>query len=602
MLEVQSCKAVYFSMKLPSGSTRSLQALLAPSAVTVCALQCGIELGAPIEVGVGGREVADVHAASSLQSAPVGADELVFFRVVHHNLAMPVRTKAHGQESLSGVKSIVMHRLLELTPDTETCVISITPLLTHGRLEPVTLQLRSLSTQSLRSLQVWEKSPDVKVHFANHVAVPADLLPNVPEVVEVIATGPTPREVFDSGGPLEVVKFLVEQGLVHGPPWELTVAGKQSIECGVLLFEAKSVARRLMPGEPLDDATVYELILQLQHEGFEMFEVADKAEVKTVRKTAYQPLAVKRWFVKALQPTDRFYLRCLLQCDQAHPEIKEVQHFQKSKVYQKMLGLEVSDVKPRVSSGLEIEDDFSMPLQPEKKKRVRKGKPRSKKPASKVQVDDGKGDVADSEPEDGDEHGDSDDDDSSSDSSSSSSKSQTSKSSSSNSPSGSADADADAEPAAPAQPRGPPLDHNMNFGRHRLTYYANRKGQEGYQCTCKKHTESSSACTRSTKIDDQKGGEDGTLRRLKWWAWLGMDESCTTKAQHRDLWAHVEDSWQQGLVPSSAQLDAYVQQPVAAPAVPAAPAAPAEPAQAVPAPEAKRRRRSKQQDDQHDDQ
>ena len=598
MLEVQSCKAVYFSMKMPSGSTRSLQALLAPSAVTVCAAQCGIELGAPIEVGVGGREVADVHAASSLQSAPVGADELVFFRVVHHNLAMPVRTKAHGQESLSGVKSIVMHRLLELTPDTETCVISITPLLTHGRLEPVTLQLSSLSTQSLMSLRVWEKSTDCQVHFANHVAVPADLLPNVPQVLEVIAAGPTPPELFDSGGPLEVVKFLVEQGLVHGPPWELTVAGKQSIECGVLLFEAKSVARRLMPGEPLDDATVFELILQLQHEGFEMLEVADKAEVKTVRKTSYHYLSVKRWFVKALKPTDRFYLRCLLQCDQTNPQIREVQHFQKSKVYQKMLGLEVSDVKPRVSSGLEIEDDFSMPLQPEKKKIVRKGKPRSKKPAREVQVDDGKGDVADSEPEDGDEHGDSDDDDSSSDSSSSSSKSQTSKSSSSSSPSGSADADADPEPAAPAQPRGPALDHNMNFGPYRLTYYANRSGQEGYQCTCKKHAESISACTKSTKIDDQKGGNDGALRRLKWWAWLGMDESCTTKAQHKDLWAHVEAQWQQGLVPSSAQLDAYVQQPVA---VPAAPAAPAEPAQAVPAPEAKRRRREKQPETISDD-
>ena len=285
----------------------------------------------------------------------------------------------------------------------------------------------------------------------------------------------------------------------------------------------------------------------------------------------------------------------LLQCDHANPEIKEVQHFQKSKVYQKMLGLEVSAEKPRVSSGLEIDCRLK------RKRESEKGKPRSKKPASKVQVDDGKGDVADSEPEDGDEHGDSDDDDSSSDSSSASSKSQTSKSSSSSSPS--ADADAAPEPAAPAPPaqaapRGPALEHNMNFGPYRLTYYANRIGHEGYQCTCKKHAESISACTKSTKIDDQKGGNDGALRRLKWWAWLGMDESCTTKAQHKDLWAHVEDSWQQGLVPSSAQLDAYVQQPVA---VPAAPAAPAEPAQAVPAPEAKRRRREKQPETISDD-
>ena len=302
MSNSESGKSIrYFSAPLPAGSTRSLQKLLAPSSVVVDGSQSGFELGSAIQVGAGGR-FPDVCAAGSLENADQlsgMAKGLVFFKVLIQNLARPVRTKVDGQKSLSGCKVICLHRILQLTPGSSTCVISLTPLLTDGRLEPVTLQLSSLASDTLMNLRDWEPSSDVSVQFASHVSVPEGLLAHVPRVLEVMATSPqgTPLEVFDSGDAKEVVKLLVTEGFVDGPPWVLNMAGKQGIECGVRLVNPQKVACPAGPGGCINDFTVLQVILVLDREGWEHLE-CNRAEINNMKKLPYHRHEVKRWHSK----------------------------------------------------------------------------------------------------------------------------------------------------------------------------------------------------------------------------------------------------------------------------------------------------------------
>ena len=83
--------------------------------------------------------------------------------------------------------------------------------------------------------------------------------------------------------------------------------------------------------------------------------------------------------------------------------------------------------------------------------------------------------------------------------------------------------------------------------------------------TCKTHE---GGCTKSCKIPmgDVDGGELGLIRRLKYWVSMSTWENINTKAAHKGKWADVLRAWEEGTVPSMAELHAHMAAPAAAPA------------------------------------
>ena len=83
--------------------------------------------------------------------------------------------------------------------------------------------------------------------------------------------------------------------------------------------------------------------------------------------------------------------------------------------------------------------------------------------------------------------------------------------------------------------------------------------------TCKTHA---GGCTKSCKIQehDVDGGELGVIRRLKYWASMSTWENVNGKAAHKNKWDDVLRAWEEGSVPSMAELDAQQAAPAAAPA------------------------------------
>ena len=59
-------------------------------------------------------------------------------------------------------------------------------------------------------------------------------------------------------------------------------------------------------------------------------------------------------------------------------------------------------------------------------------------------------------------------------------------------------------------------------------------------------------CTKSESIH-RSGGEEGALRRLMYWAFLGVP-ACD-RAAHKNLWEVVCKAWEDGTVPTLAELD-----------------------------------------------
>ena len=107
----------FFTMLMPHLALRSLRAALSPCAMPVVpALLGGCE---EVEVGVGGalcRIEGDTHAVAALAGAdrlPAISRGLVLFKVAIRDLGKPVRPKVSGQDTLSGMQAICIHRMLQ---------------------------------------------------------------------------------------------------------------------------------------------------------------------------------------------------------------------------------------------------------------------------------------------------------------------------------------------------------------------------------------------------------------------------------------------------------------------------------------------------------
>ena len=439
---------------------------------------------------------------------------------------------------------------------------------------PMTMHPESFSAYSLKKMYVWEPdTSNIVVQVANHYEFPPALLPYTPQVLKSLMSDRgdgIAADTWDHDCNAErVIQQLLADQMVEGSPWKLTLLGRESIECGVRCLSCKPVLTHPAENADLNEASLAELICLLEYKHWQLVPDVSKASAAALKDTPFivdaEPMQEKKWYHRAGKSVSRFYLMALLSAHAGRP----VPHFQDDDVYLGLLGIEKPGRKRlrcKVQQMQYIGDcewpEDALPLEDVAKKRARRQKRVCRKALLQAPANDGS-----------DEHEDADVDENdslSSDSSSLSSDSSSSSSSSSSNSKSAADGgeedmahdgdDRDDLPPLPPPPLPPPeeirdLSSNRRFGFSALTIYvvSTKHGTTGWQLTCN-HPEhiTGPKCTKS-QTNSADGGEDGTLRRLKYWAILGV--RCPTKAAHKDMWATVQEAWTNGTVPSMAELD-----------------------------------------------
>ena len=134
----------------------------------------------------------------------------------------------------------------------------------------MTLHPATLSTDSLVSMHCWEPSPDITLFLSSHCTVPDAFEQQMPYVLRVLSVAPdgAPDESFAEEGSRNLLAYLRATGYVVGPSWKFTVRGKENIACAANLVEKHRVCRRAPEGTNLSDMTLYELLAELDAQGF----------------------------------------------------------------------------------------------------------------------------------------------------------------------------------------------------------------------------------------------------------------------------------------------------------------------------------------------
>ena len=343
----------YFSIGLPAGSLRSLKKVLAVSEFAGGAFDSG-------EAGVSGARP-EIHSASMLAGSEYlchRSQQLVFFTVIESHISRAVRAKVSGQQKLSGVQVVSVHSLLNFRPSDKVCVASLSPMLSTSLQSlaaeahaVMTLHPATLSTDSLLSMHCWEPSPDITLFLSSHCTVPDAFEQQMPYVLRVLSVAPdgAPDESFAEEGSRNLLAYLRATGYVVGPPWKFTVRGKENIACGANLVEKHRVCRRAPEGTNLSDMTLYELLAELDAQGFEHSEVEGRQNIRAAKERPYEPPdSEKVWYTR----TGSSHCNCLyiISLLRAEEHGRPVPHFAPGPVYRALLCIKLVTRK-RVYSG-----------------------------------------------------------------------------------------------------------------------------------------------------------------------------------------------------------------------------------------------------------
>jgi hypothetical protein len=545
-------RKIYFSMFMPQFGLQTLSSIFrVPS------------LSAGGEVGFSGRRP-DVMAVGSLEGQSDAAKKLMFFSVIDGVISRAKRTKVRGQKDLKGVASVCIHELLEFSEENKTCVASVSPISTHVCSDegtelsvPMSLSVCSIASENLMSMWSWQEDQqqeDLVVRLSSAVPIRRA----APCCAALLSREPVLRLLLEStggvaeGSPAQssALRLLEEHGIVAGPPpFHLTLLGREMVISGVALKEGAKICRRLSPmeGSLMTEASTYQLMLELDHQGWDHEEAAStwsKTNAKVNPFLVNADVPDKVWYSKKNEPICRYYLLALLH---AKPDVK-VPHLASSGTYRGLLGI-AKPIRKSKDTGLagghpSLPDDFDG-SKTQKKKNLKKqpeGKPESSDESDDSNSDVSVGTDADgSNSDDGKSSKESNDggqvppdnsDDSSEDSSGSSSESSS--------------GPASGEPDESEQMTG------AYYGNHRLTKrLPNNKGVGGWEMRC--NQDGHSQCSKTQTSSDSRGGDDGCVRRLKKWVLLAG--TADNKEQHKDLWKQVEQLWQDGNLESMDALD-----------------------------------------------
>ena len=358
----------FFSIGLPAGSLRSLKSVLAVSDFKGGAFD-------NVEAGVSG-ERPEIHSASVLAGSEHlcgRGKKLVRFTVDVAHISRAVRLKVSGQQSLSGVQVVAVHSLLLFRPADQLCVVNLAPMssMALGKKAAetevvMTMHPATLSSESLLSMYCWDTSPDMCLYFSSHCDVPDVFDDATPSVLRTLSVSPegAPDESFVDSSSRNLLAYLRAEGFVVGPPWKLTLKGKENIACGAKIQEKFKVCQRAPDFTDLGDMTLYELLLELDAREFQEIAADTRVKLKEARNCPYEPPdSEKVWYTRPGQGCNRNYVEALLCAQPGRP----VPHFARGDTYKALLGKNIvkkhpqRPVKLSGASGGPCPDDFEPP-------------------------------------------------------------------------------------------------------------------------------------------------------------------------------------------------------------------------------------------------
>ena len=586
-------KDCFFSMSMESNTLRTLSSVFKVNvAQPVGSDELGVSGPWPDFISVGGLFNAE-HLSNRAKS-------LVFFTVTNAQLSRAHRTKVDGQQKLTNTALVCIHTLLKFTPSDKTCIASVAPMSSSrpsvdgsggDACEPMALNPETLSSDTLQSMYVWHRKPDpgqplvVTLPEAD-AALNTRLADATPAVLKLLSEHPAGLPAHDFGNPneLEVLQWLEGRDFVEGPPFRFTALGRASISVGVRLQEFGRLCNR-KPYQVLDDfmgATLYELMLELDAEGFVYEEVSSKFARAVAKASPYlinAEVPDQTWYCAQGQPVCKWYPIALLN---AKPDV-QVPHLASSATYRTLLGIEQPKWRGKrrpscahAGAGSSFPDDFleTPGVKPRRKRAIPRKQGGGE--ASGGDGDEGSGassagssrengSVFEQESLDKDSSSDGDcggdgpgggdnviDSDASSHASmpglvSGSEKDDSSSSSSSDDEDDGGDG---ADDDAGADRLG------QTFGHHLLTYRppSRTKTEGAWQLTCCEPGHD--GCTKTQNNAPIRGGSDGALRRLKQYAIPASD--CADKTAHKAKWKQVMELWDNNRCLTMHELDAIM--------------------------------------------
>ena len=578
---------VVYSMPLAQGTIKSLEGALGIKQDS----SKGILQVMGQELGVSGRPTGDDDAFVLPEALPnicEKARNLVFFRVVGGPPSRAVRTKLRGQSSLSGTRTVSVHRLLQVDLANKELIVSLTPLTIHsdrcGQV-PLLLNTQTFSRLDFKRIKEWQvdQSEAVVGLQGRHRVSEAQsaMLPRLLSELSLSPSGCALDHPWVDEHCREVIAHLERDGLIEGPPWRLTLEGRMCLEVGAKVSSPRFVVRRPEPGQ-VDEADVAQLICELDAAGWR-HAVVGKRRAKEVKRKPYVANSgdehSKVWYTKRHErQVSRFYLLALLK---AVGETS-VPHLANVAIYKQLLCMAVpikvrKRDRQRLAAGIVTEVDWPedavqqrrpAPVQRARRRRRKRckadsssGTQSSHSTAEAEVCQESAAEAVAAQPATR----------SSSDSSSSSSSSSTSSASvSSSTPAAQVlqQGGAASQLGAPVggqaeQPESQPDTEKKrpgkgyHFGANRITEFKGSRGARGFQLTCSSplHKDAEALCTKSRTERASEAGSDLTLRMLMQWSVLGATADVKSKAEHQDLWKRVEAMASCGGLPSVTELD-----------------------------------------------
>ena len=277
---------------------------------------------------------------------------------------------------------IALHKVLNVVPEeVPTIVVSPTPWIYREGVGPaektcadvaLILRLETLSLDPLLELQIWPAADDVVVSTTDDVeseVVPGDFGDNrflvttlMHAVLSSGAQGLDARN-FSGYGDAAIALLVAWQagGMVTSVPhgdstrWTFTKAGLQHLSAGVSLSKPSKL---LLPRSlPAGDLFTFELMMQLEHDGWECSIASTKDDTRRARATPYDPcVGNKKWWLRENISLGKFVRKYAVALLTASLHRQKVPHLASHSVYNKIIDPEW---KPRKRKQLVDFMDFA---------------------------------------------------------------------------------------------------------------------------------------------------------------------------------------------------------------------------------------------------
>ena len=169
----------------------------------------------------------------------------MFFKMVGGPPSRAVRTKLPGQSSLSGARTVSVHRLLQVDLAKKELMVSLTPLTIHsdrcGQV-PLVLDTQMFSRLDFKRIKEWQTdgSEAVVGLQSSHCiswARPA-ILSRLLGELSLSPSGCALDGPWVDEDCREVIAQLERDGLIEGPPWRLTLEGRMGLEAGAKVINS----------------------------------------------------------------------------------------------------------------------------------------------------------------------------------------------------------------------------------------------------------------------------------------------------------------------------------------------------------------------------